>query len=198
MKKHALSLFAAMYMSMGIRRPQFVLDIDAAQTEDADYNVPGLTDEVYVIPMASVTAFGTLQASPTYATQFMITAPHTLDTGKKWIKLDLAQNTGRFSVEGPKRGQGNFKQKLEGRMSNMSAQALGFVNNITRVRVYAIAVNRAKNAYYHVGAPGIPAYMDITADTGLPDDNEVGIKFEINATVPALYRWTPANSLTTY
>ena len=198
MKKHALSLFASVAMSMSMRRPQFVLDIDAAQTENADYNVPGTADEVYIIPVSSVTAFGTLQSSPTYDTAYNITAAHTLDSGKKWIKVDLAQNSGRYTFEGPKKGQGNFKQKIEGRIPGMSATNLGFVNNISRVRVYAIAFNRAKNVAYHLGAAGTPAYMDLMGDTGLPEDNELGIKFEINSTTPFLYRWATGNTLTTY
>jgi hypothetical protein len=200
MKKNVLSLIAPMLMTFSPwRRPQFCLDITESIEEDCDANVPGLLDEVYLIPEEDITAFGALTSgTPTYKDNYTIDAPHTLASTKKWIKVDLAENSAKFSFEGPKKRSGNFMPKIEGTIPGVSDQSVGLANNFARRRCFAIGINRAKNTYYHIGYDGYPASFNVTGDTDTAEGASAGVKFEITATTPYLYLWKPANTLTVY
>lgn len=197
MKKHVISLFAMAAMSRYLR-PQFVLDISAAQTENPDHNISGTKDSIYIIPAANITTFGTLQGTPTYANENLITAAHTLATGKKWIKVDLAENSGKFTFEGPKNRQGNFKQKFEGMIPSMDSTFVSMIQQIARQKVYALIPNRAGSTIYHIGADGLGATLNASGDTGAANDDSVGIKIEITCTVPSQHRWDTGNAISAY
>lgn len=201
MKKNVLSIAALMAMAPGIGRrgPQFCLEVEENIAENCDSNVPGLVDEIYLIPESDVEALGALTSvSPTFKNNYQIAAAHTLVTDKAWLKVDLAEGTGKFSFEGPKKRMGNFKAKLEGTIPGVNETAIGLANNMARKKVYAIGINRAKNAYYHIGYSGCAASFDLTGDTDVADGNGLGVKFEINATQPYLYTWKSTNAITTY
>lgn len=175
------------------------LDVEIAIPDTCEANIPGLVDEIYLIPEEDVATVGALtSSSPTFANNHQIAAAHTLVSGKKWVPIELAENTGKFSFEGPKNRGGNFKVKLEGTIPGMGETALGLASNMSRRRVYAIGINRAKNAYYHIGYAGSPASFQPMGDTGVAEDASAGVKFEIVATQPYLYTWKASNTITAY
>jgi hypothetical protein len=183
----------------GLIGPNHLLEVTDNITEDPDSNITGLIDALYIIPYEHITAFGTFAAGG-YDNDTLIDVPHTLDTGngRNWILVDMAENKGKFSYEGPKGRQGNFNVKLEGMIPGMASKTLGAINSLARRKVIALGVDRAKNTIHHIGWENMAASINFKGDTGEPTGAEVGNSFEVVAAHPWLLRWDPGMAITTY